>query len=140
MRRVIAAEENAAGLERGVVVARDAADSVKQLEEASAVSGARWLATQRRILIPLMLPALGAGFILLFIVGVREFTIPLVLYSPDNVVLSVLLWQIEVTVPFSTSVVATGMPLMRMCIACVAGSKVPVTSVQCPSCTTALAV
>jgi hypothetical protein len=33
-----------------------------------------------------MLPALSAGFILLFIVGVREFTIPLVLYSPDNVV------------------------------------------------------
>ena len=64
-----------------------------ELEEASAVSGARWLATQRRILIPLMLPALAAGFILLFIVGVREFTIPLVLYSPDNVVLSVLLWQ-----------------------------------------------
>jgi iron(III) transport system permease protein len=41
-----------------------------------------------------MLPALSAGFILLFIVGVREFTIPLVLYSQDNVVLSVLLWQL----------------------------------------------
>ncbi len=65
----------------------------KELEEASAASGARWLVTQRRVLVPLMLPALAAGFILLFIVGVREFTIPLVLYSPDNVVLSVLLWQ-----------------------------------------------
>ena len=66
----------------------------RELEEASAMSGARWLATQRRILVPLMLPALSAGFILLFIVGVREFTIPLVLYSRDNVVLSVLLWQL----------------------------------------------
>jgi iron(III) transport system permease protein len=66
----------------------------KELEEASAASGARWLATQRRILLPLMLPALASGFILLFIVGVREFTIPLVLYSQDNVVLSVLLWQL----------------------------------------------
>jgi iron(III) transport system permease protein len=66
----------------------------KELEEASAASGARWLATMRRVLVPLMLPALAAGFILLFIVGVREFTIPLVLYSPDNVVLSVLLWQL----------------------------------------------
>lgn len=66
----------------------------KELEEASATSGARWLATLRRVLIPLMLPALSAGFILLFIVGVREFTIPLVLYSQDNVVLSVLLWQL----------------------------------------------
>jgi len=46
------------------------------------------------VLIPLMLPALSAGFILLFIVGVREFTMPLVLYSQDNVVLSVLLWQL----------------------------------------------
>jgi iron(III) transport system permease protein len=66
----------------------------RELEEASAASGARWIATQRRILVPLMLPTLSAGFILLFIVGVREFTIPLVLYSPDNVVLSVLLWQL----------------------------------------------
>src|SRR6185312_17250062 len=66
----------------------------KELEEASATSGARWLATLRRVLLPLILPALAAGFILLFIVGVREFTIPLVLYSQENVVLSVLLWQL----------------------------------------------
>ena len=66
----------------------------RELEEASATSGARWIATQRRVLVPLLLPALSAGFILLFIVGVREFTIPLVLYSQDNVVLSVLLWQL----------------------------------------------
>jgi iron(III) transport system permease protein len=66
----------------------------RELEEASAVSGARWTTTQRRILIPLLRPALVTGFVLLFIVGVREFTIPLVLYSQDNVVLSVLLWQL----------------------------------------------
>jgi iron(III) transport system permease protein len=66
----------------------------KELEEASAASGARWIATQRRVLLPLLLPALSAGFILLFIVGVREFTLPLVLYSQENVVLSVLLWQL----------------------------------------------
>jgi iron(III) transport system permease protein len=66
----------------------------RELEEASAASGARWMVTLRRVLIPLMLPALSAGFILLFIVGVREFTMPLVLYSQDNVVLSVLLWQL----------------------------------------------
>ena len=66
----------------------------RELEEASAASGARLITTLRRVLIPLMLPALSAGFILLFIVGVREFTMPLVLYSQDNVVLSVLLWQL----------------------------------------------
>ena len=66
----------------------------KELEEAAVAAGASWAATQRRILLPLMLPTLGAGFMLLFIVGVREFTIPLVLYSQENVVLSVLLWQL----------------------------------------------
>jgi iron(III) transport system permease protein len=66
----------------------------KELGEAAATSGAGWGVTLRRILMPLMLPALSTGFVLLFIVGVREFTIPLVLYSQDNVVLSVLLWQL----------------------------------------------
>jgi iron(III) transport system permease protein len=86
----------------------------RELEEASATSGARWLATQRRVLVPLMLPALSAGFILLFIVGVREFTIPLVLYSQDNVVLSVLLWQL-----FSSGQAASSAALASIIIAVV---------------------
>jgi iron(III) transport system permease protein len=65
----------------------------RELEEASSTSGARWLATQRHIVLPLLLPTLASGFILLFITGVREFTMGLVLYSQDNVVLSVLLWR-----------------------------------------------
>ena len=63
------------------------------LEEASSVSGARWLTTLRRVVAPLMLPSLAASFVLLFVVGVREFTLPLVLGSPDNVVLGVVLWR-----------------------------------------------
>jgi iron(III) transport system permease protein len=65
-----------------------------ELEEASAASGAKWLSTQGRIVVPLLLPALMSGFILIFIIGMREFTIPLVLFSPENVVLPVLLWQL----------------------------------------------
>ena len=45
-------------------------------------------------MVPLLLPALMSGFILIFIIGMREFTIPLVLFSPENVVLPVLLWQL----------------------------------------------
>jgi iron(III) transport system permease protein len=37
---------------------------------------------------------LFVSFVLLFIVGVREFPLPLILHSPDNVVLSVLLWKL----------------------------------------------
>jgi len=65
-----------------------------ELEEASAASGGKWLNTQLRIVVPLLLPALMSGFILIFIVGTREFTIPLVLHSPENIVLPVLLWQL----------------------------------------------
>jgi iron(III) transport system permease protein len=63
-------------------------------EEASAVAGARWLTTARRILFPLMAPSLAASFVLLFVIGVREFTLPLVLGSADNVVLGVVLWRL----------------------------------------------
>jgi iron(III) transport system permease protein len=66
----------------------------RELEEASSTSGARWLTTQVRILLPLLMPVLASGFVLLFIIGVREFTIGLVLYGQDNVVLSVLLWRL----------------------------------------------
>jgi iron(III) transport system permease protein len=65
-----------------------------ELEEAAEVSGANWLAMQLRIVVPLMSPALMASFLLLFIVGLREFTLPFVLHSPENVVLSVLIWQL----------------------------------------------
>ncbi len=47
-----------------------------------------------RIVALLLLPALMSGFLLVFIVGTREFTIPLVLHSPENIVLPVLLWQL----------------------------------------------
>jgi iron(III) transport system permease protein len=65
----------------------------RELEEASAIFGASWLTTQRRILLPLIMPGLVSAFLLLFIIGMREFTIPFVLYSQDNVVMSVLIWQ-----------------------------------------------
>lgn len=66
----------------------------QELEEASAASGGHWTTTQWRIVMPLLAPAMASGFILMFIVGVREFTIPLVLYSQENIVLSVLLWHL----------------------------------------------
>jgi iron(III) transport system permease protein len=66
----------------------------RALDDASAVAGATGLVTFRRILLPLLLPSLGASFIVLFVVGVREFTLPLVLGSGDNVVLGIVLWRL----------------------------------------------
>jgi iron(III) transport system permease protein len=84
-----------------------------ELEEASAASGAKWLSTQLRVVVPLLLPALMSGFILIFIVSMREFTIPLVLYSPENVVLPVLLWQLfQAGHPAPSAALATFIMLM----------------------------
>ena len=66
----------------------------REMEEAAEMSGARWLATQTRILLPLIAPALASAFLIVFIIGLREFTIPFVLASQDNLVLPVLVWQL----------------------------------------------
>jgi iron(III) transport system permease protein len=65
-----------------------------ELEEASYASGGSWAATIRRIVLPLLAPSLVASFVLLFILGFREFTLPTILQSPDNTVLSVIMWQL----------------------------------------------
>jgi iron(III) transport system permease protein len=66
-----------------------------ELEEASLASGGRWLDTIGRVVLPLLAPSLMASFLLLFIVGFREFTIPMILQSEDNWVLSVILWKLQ---------------------------------------------
>jgi iron(III) transport system permease protein len=67
-----------------------------ELEEAAAVAGAGWVETARRVVLPLLAPSLLASFVLLFIVGFREFTMPILLQSQDNLVLSVVLWNLMV--------------------------------------------
>ena len=67
-----------------------------ELEEASHVAGGRWLTTIRRVVLPLLAPSLLASFVLLFIIGFREFTLPVLLQSRDNEVLSVIMWKLFV--------------------------------------------
>ncbi|MFN8518534.1 MAG: ABC transporter permease subunit [Chloroflexota bacterium] len=54
------------------------------LEESAAASGASRLATFRRVVIPLLLPAMSAVWIQLFILGSHEFTLPAFLATPDT--------------------------------------------------------
>jgi iron(III) transport system permease protein len=65
-----------------------------ELEDASYAAGGSWWVTLRRVVLPLLAPSLAGAWLLLFIVGVREFTLPMVLHSPDNIVLSVILWRL----------------------------------------------
>jgi iron(III) transport system permease protein len=64
-----------------------------ELEEASHVSGARWALTMRRILVPLLAPSLLNAWLWVFIHAMRELSIPLMLATPDNLVLSTLIWR-----------------------------------------------
>ncbi len=56
----------------------------KELEEASTACGAGFLATFRRILIPLMRPGVVAGWIILVTIFMREFSASIFLYSPGS--------------------------------------------------------
>jgi iron(III) transport system permease protein len=64
----------------------------KELEEASVVCGAGFLATFRRVLIPMMRPGVMAGWIILVTIFMREFSATLFLYSPGAEPLGPLLY------------------------------------------------
>ncbi len=77
---------------------RYAVSSIEQvsieLEESAQVSGATWWQTIRRILVPLIFPGLMAGWIYLLVVIVRELGSSILLYSPGNEVIAVLIFQL----------------------------------------------
>jgi iron(III) transport system permease protein len=66
----------------------------KELEESAAMSGASWTTTFRRVILPLLKPGLVAGWIYIVIVSVRELSSSILLYSPGNEVLSILVWEL----------------------------------------------
>jgi iron(III) transport system permease protein len=65
----------------------------KELEESAQLSGASWLTTFRRIVLPLLKPGLIAGWIYIVIVSIRELSSSVLLYSPGTEVVSVVLWE-----------------------------------------------
>ena len=66
----------------------------KELEESAAMSGATWVTTFRRIILPLLKPGLLAGWIYVMIVSIRELSTSILLYSPDTQVVSIVVWEL----------------------------------------------
>jgi iron(III) transport system permease protein len=66
----------------------------KELEESAALSGASWGTTFRRIILPLLMPGLVAGWIYVVIVSVRELSSSILLYSPGTEVVSIVIWEL----------------------------------------------
>lgn len=65
----------------------------RELEESAQMSGAGWWQTFRRIVLPLLMPGLTAGWIYILIVSVRELGSSVLLYSPGKEVLSIVIWE-----------------------------------------------
>jgi iron(III) transport system permease protein len=66
----------------------------KELEESAAMSGASWVTTFWRVILPLLKPGLVAGWIYIVIVSIRELSSSILLYSPGTEVLSVVIWEL----------------------------------------------
>lgn len=66
----------------------------KELEESATASGATWSQTARNVIVPLMMPALFAAWIYVFLITVRELPMALLLYSPGSEVISVVIWEL----------------------------------------------
>lgn len=64
-----------------------------ELEESAQTSGATWWQTFRRVNLPLLMPGLIAGWIYIVLVSFRELSSSILLYSPGNEVLSILIWE-----------------------------------------------
>jgi iron(III) transport system permease protein len=68
-----------------------------ELEESARIHGATWLGSLRRIVVPLLKPALTAGWILMFIEIIRSLSLSILLYSNDSIVMPVVIYDLYET-------------------------------------------
>ena len=66
----------------------------RELEESATTSGATWGQVAWKIVVPLMMPALFAGWIYIFLITIRELSVALLLYSPGSQVIAVIIWEL----------------------------------------------
>jgi iron(III) transport system permease protein len=64
-----------------------------ELEECAQTCGAGWWQSFRRIVLPLLVPGLIAGWVYIMTVSVRELSSSILLYSPGNEVLAIRIWE-----------------------------------------------
>jgi iron(III) transport system permease protein len=99
-----------------------------ELEESAQVSGASWWQTFRKVLLPLLAPGLLAGWVYILVVSFRELSSSILLYSPGNEVLSILIFEQyedgEFTVLSALGVVMVLTLILLVSIAYKLGAKV----------------
>lgn len=68
----------------------------RELEEAAGASGATWSQTLRRIVAPLLSPAIVSGWLFIFLIGAKELSLSVLLAGPGTQTMAVAmfdLWQ-----------------------------------------------
>jgi iron(III) transport system permease protein len=63
-----------------------------ELEEAARISGATWTSTFRRIVLPLLTPALGVGWLMFMVTVIRDLSTVILIYGPASTMLSVVFY------------------------------------------------
>jgi iron(III) transport system permease protein len=101
-----------------------------ELEDSARMSGAGWFDTFRRVIIPLMMPGILAGWVYVMIVSIRELSSSILLYSSNTRVLSVVIWELwangETGVLAALGVVMVGALMALVAIAYKLGARVGV--------------
>jgi iron(III) transport system permease protein len=90
----------------------------EELDQSSRMAGASWFTTLRRITIPLLKPGIFAGWVLLFIIFLRELSISIILYSSGTETLSVGVYYLT-NYENETLTAALSMTQTVMLLACV---------------------
>ena len=65
----------------------------EELEDSSKMSGASWLYTFRRVILPLMRPTLAAAWLIMFMLFLRELAMSIILAGTGNPVASVIMFD-----------------------------------------------
>lgn len=65
----------------------------KELEESAQMSGAQWGMVFRKIIVPLLMPSLFAGWIWIFLHSIRELSVAILLSRPGSEVVSVVIFE-----------------------------------------------
>ena len=77
-----------------------------ELEEAAYVSGASLPSVLRRVVLPLLAPALLSGWLWIALLTFRELTIPMILFSASNIAFSVAVWSLWYSGAFDAAAAA----------------------------------
>lgn len=93
-----------------------------ELEESAQMSGATWWQVFRKVMIPLILPGLVAGWIYVVTVSLRELSSSLLLYSPGNEVLSITIWELWANGRFP-AVAAVGVMMILVLLVIIAAAR-----------------